>query len=374
MSNQPNLPESGNSILKNFPPVTKSSFWKRLMQRFRMLRRFLGYYRLQKMLSGFYVAQTIYATTKLGLADHLNDSAKSCEMLASEMDVDVNSLIYLMRLLSKLGIVSVAKNGNYKLTALGSYLRANNPNSIRGTILSLSDMAAPAWGNLSYSIKTGKAAFDNTFQMSFYEYLDQNAEANTHFNQWMEETTREWIIPTLDMCDLSKVKTVVDVGGNTGMLSAMILNEYPNLQSILFDQEYVVSDAEKLLESAGVADRCQVIGGDFFESVPAGGDLYIISRVLLNWDDAHALKILKSCRAAMESLGNLLIIDFVLPNKGGNTFSLLGSLNSLVLSGRIMRTEDEYYELLDKAGFQSPRLIKTGGMLSFIEAVPRYKS
>ena len=370
MSNQPNLPESGNSKANISLSITKSSFWKRLMQRFRMLRRFWGYYRLQKMLSGFYVAQTIFETTKLGLADHLNDSAKSCETLASEMDLDANSLIYLMRLLTKLGIVAVAKNGNYKLTALGSYLRANNPNSIRGTILTLSDMAVPAWGNLSYHIKTGKTAFDNAFQMSFYEYLDQNAEANTHFNQSMEETTREWIIPTLDMWNLSKVNTVVDVGGNTGMLSAMILNEYPNLQSILFDQEYVVSDAVKLLESAGVADRCQVIGGDFFESVPAGGNLYIISRVLLNWDDEHALKILKNCRAAMAPSAKLLIIDFVLANKGWNTFSLLVILNLLVLCGRLMRTEDEYYELLDKAGFQSPRLIKTGGMLSFIEAVP----
>jgi predicted O-methyltransferase YrrM len=336
-----------------------------------MLRHFFGYYRLQKMLSGFYVAQTIYATAKLGLADHLNDSAKSCEMLASEMDVDVNNLIYLMRLLTKLGIVTVAKNGNYKLTALGSYLRANTPNSLRGTILTLAGMAAPAWGNLPYSIRTGKAAFDNTFHMSLYEYLDQNAEANTYFNQSMEETTRKWIIPTLDMCDLSKVKTVVDIGGNTGMLSAMILHEHPNLQSILFDQEYVVSDAGKLLESAGVADRCQIIGGDFFESVPAGGDLYIISRVLLNWDDDQALKILKNCRAAMAPSAKLLIIDFVLPNKGTNTFLLLGTLNSLVLSGRLMRTEDEYYELLYKADFQSPRLIKTGGMLHFIEAVPQ---
>jgi precorrin-6B methylase 2 len=361
MSNQP---DSG------FPPVTKNSFWKRLMQRFRMLRRFLGYYRLQKMLSGFYVAQTISATAKLGLADHLNDSAKSCEMLASEMDVDEKSLIYLMRLLTKLGIVTVDKNGNYKLTALGSYLRANNPNSLRGTILSLVDTVAPAWGNLSYSIKTGKAAFDDTFQMTMYEYLDQNAEANTHFNQWMVETAREGIIPTLDMCDLSKVETVVDVGGSTGMLSAMILKEYPKLHGILFDQKYVVSDAEKLLESAGVADRCQVIGGDFFESVPTGGDLYIISRVLLNWDDEHALKILKNCRAAMAPSAKLLIIDFVLANKGANTLSLITTLHLLVLGGRLMRTENEYYELLSKADFQSPKLIKTGGMLSFIEAMP----
>jgi precorrin-6B methylase 2 len=335
-----------------------------------MLPRLLKHYRLQKMLFGFYTAQAIYATTKLGLADHLNNDAKSCEELATEMGVDVKVLLHLMYLLTNLGIVAVDKNGYYKLTSLGSYLRSNSPNSLRGTIISQADIAAPAWGNLLYSIKTGNAAFDNTFQMSMYEHLNQNTDANINFNLWMKETNREVIIPTLELCDLSKVKTVVDVGGGTGMLTALILKKYSNLQAILFDQEHVVSGAGKVLESADVADRCQVIGGNFFESVPAGGDLYVISRVIPNWDDTHALQIIQNCRAAMAPLAKLLIIDFVLPNKKMTTFSLLSSLHTLVLNGRLMRTEDEYYDLLSKAGFQSPQLIKTISGISLIEAVP----
>lgn len=367
----PNLFGSGYLRPDNSPSVTRISFFKRLQQRFRMLHRLFGYYRLQKILSEFHIAQAISATVKLSLADHLNDRAKSCEILAAEMNVDVNSLVCLMRLLTKIGIVRVNKNSNYKLTALGSYLRADKPNSLQGTILSMADISAPAWSNLPYSIKTGKAAFDNTFRMSLYEYLEQNTEANTNFNRWMEETTREWIIPTLNICDLSKIKTIVDVGGNTGMLSAMILNEYPDLQGILFDQGYVVDDAKELLRSANVADRCQVIGGNFFESVPAGGDLYIVSRVLLNWNDEQALKILENCHAAMPPSARLLIIDFVLPGKGANTLSLMAALHLLVLGGRPMRTEGEFYNLLSKAGFQSFKLIKTGGTISFIEALPK---
>jgi SAM-dependent methyltransferase len=373
MSLQPNSQKHENSTSTRFPQIVKSRFWSRIRQQFWLLSRsLLGHYRLTKMLYGFVNSQALYVCAKLGVADHLSQGAKSCEELATELNVNVNGLCHLMRLLSKGGIVTVDKNGYYKLTSLGSYLRSNTPNSLQGTVLSIAEIY-PAWGNLLYSIQTNKAAFDKTFQMNFYDYLHQNVEANTNFNRSMEETTREWIIPTLDMCDLSTVKTVVDVGGNTGMLTAMILKKYPHLQAILFDQEHVVSEAGKILESAQVASRCQVIGGDFFESIPAGGDLYIISRVLLNWDDAHALKILKNCRAAMSHSAKLLIMDFVLPNKDASAYEyeLVASLQILVMvGGRLMRTEEEYYDLLSKAGFQSQQLIKTGGMFRFIEAIP----
>jgi len=308
--------------------------------------------------------------TKLGLADQLSQGAKSCEELATEMGVHTNSLLHILGLLAQVGIVAVDKNGNYKLTSFGSDLRSDSPTSLRANTLALGEISFPAWGNLLYSIKTGRAAFDKTFQMSVYEYLNQNAEANTNFNRWMEEIAREWTIPVLDGCDFSRVNTFVDVGGNIGTLTIPILKKYPNLQAILFDQPHVVSEAEKVLKAADVAERCQVIGGSFFESVPVGGDLYILSRVLLNWDNDHALKILKNCRAVMTNSAKLLIIDSVLPKEKVNTLLLLSSLSLLVYGGRLMRTEDEYYELLDKAGFQSPRLIHTGGMISFIETVP----
>ncbi|MBC6474158.1 MAG: hypothetical protein GDA48_16230 [Hormoscilla sp. GM102CHS1] len=220
-----------------------------------------------------------------------------------------------------------------------------------------------------HSIQTGNAAFDRSFGMSMYEYLTQNSEANSSFNLWMKETTKEWIVPVLKTYDFSKVRNLVDVGGCSGFQTAMILQKHPQLQAILFDREEVVSEANQEMSEEGVASRCQVRCGDFFDSVPPGGDLYLISRVLLNWDDERALQILKNCRYAMTNSAKLLIMNFILPNKGVSRGHLLSSINLLVLGGKTMRTESEYYQMLEKAGFQSPKLIKTKGMIDYIEAV-----
>ncbi len=142
------------------------------------------------------------------------------------------------------------------------------------------------------------------------------------------------------------------------------------MQAIILDQEHVLSGAETKLAMAGISDRVQLRGGDFFASIPSNGDLYIISRVLLNWDDEHALKILQNCRAAMSPTAKLLIIDFLLPNQNPTALDFLSSLHIFVLGGRLLRTEAEYYALLSAAGFHSPRLIQTGGFISFIEALP----
>jgi precorrin-6B methylase 2 len=326
--------------------------------------------KLPEVLYGFKLTQTLYVTAKLGLADHFHNGAKRCVELAAAVGANTQVLEHLMQLLLTLGVVAHDENDNYQLTPFGSLLRSDAPNSIQGKILSTAEIYA-AWGDLWYSVQTGKAAFDYTFQMSWYEYLAQNAEANANFNRWMEETTRDWILPVLENYDLTKFTRFVDVGGSTGILTAAILTKYPHLQAIIFDQAHVVTDAEQVLKSAQVSDRCQIISGDFFESVPTQGDLYIISRVLLNWDDEHALKILKNCRIAMSDLAQLLIIDFVLPNQDATASALLSSLNLLVLGGRLLRTADEYDALLSQAGFQSPPLISTEGQISFIEAVPK---
>jgi precorrin-6B methylase 2 len=319
---------------------------------------------------GFQVTQAIYVAAKLGLAEYLKDGAKSDEQLAIEMGVNIKAFAHLMRLLVHFGIVTVDNNNNYQLTPIGSLLRTDNPDSLLGSVLSLAEIYQ-AWGNLLHSIQTGKAAFNETFQMSLYEYLDKNTEANAHFNLWMKETSRDWLIPALDAYDFSNIKTFVDVGGHIGALTAEILMRYPNLQAILYDQYRAVSKADKILAAVDVADRCQVVDGDFFKFVPTGGELYLISRVLLNWDDTDALQILKNCRAAMQPPAKLLIMDFVLPNHEESAADLLSSLHSLVLCGRLLRTEDEYYHLLSEAGFQTPKLINTEGPISFIEATPK---
>ncbi len=350
--------------------VVTNPFWKRVFQRLRLIRNFLKYYRLQKMMMGWYHMHAVFATTQLGLVEYLHSGAKRCEDLAAEMDMDANRLSYLLGLLTKCGIVTVNKARQYTLTSLGERLSPKTPNSLYGTILSTAELLGPAWGNLAYSLRTGKAGFDEATKMPLYEHLHHHVGVNANFNRSMEESTREWILPTLDLWDLSTVRTVVDIGGGTGMLTAAILNAYPHVSAILFDQDAMINEAPQVLETAGVAERCRIVEGDFFESVPEGGDLYIISRVLLNWDDRHALEILTTCRAAMSPSARLLLIDFVFPKKRINTFSFVSTLNLLALGGRLMRTEQEYNNLLRQAGFASPHVIRTGGPLSFIETVP----
>lgn len=323
--------------------------------------------KLQELFYGFRITQAVYVAAQLGLADCLQNGAKSIEELVTELNVNAKVFQQLMRLLIHLGIVTVDDNKQYHLTPVGSFLCSNTPHSRRGSVLSAAEYY-PVWGNLLHSVRTGKGAFEQTFQMSYYEYLAQNAEANVNFNLWMKESNRDFLLPFLGHYDFSSFKHFVDIGGGSGMLTTAILNRYPHLQATIFDQAHVIKDAQQLLDSAGITDRCQLISGDFFDSIPAGRDLYILSRVLLDWDDTHALAILKNCRAAMEQSSKLLIIDHILPRQNETLFQLSLSLELLVLFEHLTRTEDEFYELLAQAGLQVSNLIKTESAFSFLEA------
>ncbi len=318
---------------------------------------------------GFQFTQAIYVAAKLGLADHLEKQGKRCGELAEDIGADANALRHLLPLLVTVGIVTVDDHDAYHLTPLGSSLRTGAPNSVLGLVLSARETYR-AWGNLLYSVQTGKAAFDQTFQMDMYAYLARDEEANANFNRWMEETSRDWLFPALEQYDFSRFAHFVDVGGGGGALTAEILTRQPNARATLFDLAHVVRGAEKLLTSRGVNERCTIREGDFFESVPTGCDLVIVSRVLLNWDDRRALEILENCRAAMDRSSRLLLIDFMLPARRVIASEWLTSLHLLVLGGQLMRTEEDYLALLLNAGFQSTGMIRTGGPINFIEAAP----
>ncbi|NQE32469.1 methyltransferase [Microcoleus asticus] len=323
---------------------------------------------LLEIIYGYKRTQALFVAAKLGIADILSNGSQTADELAKATNVNSRSLYHLMRLLVSMGIFSAEKNDEFKLNSMGKYLLTGTSDSLRGTILGNGDEGYQAWGNLLYGVKTGESSFDKTFKMSVYSYLKQNSETAVNFNEWMKETTREWILPLFEAYDFSEVITIVDVGGNIGTLTAFILNNNPKMQAILFDQEGVVVGANQFLEVAGVKDRCQIVGGNFFDSVPGGGDLYLLSRVLLNWDDSDAIKILKNCHQAMTAQDRLMVVDFMFPP--GEISPLIGvnSLNLLAMCGTIMRTEDEFYNLLSSSGFKVTNKIETKGPISGIEA------
>lgn len=325
---------------------------------------------LLEMMYGYQKSQALFVAAKLGIADILSNGSKTADELAKATGVNSRSIYHLMRSLISVGVFSTEDNDKFQLNPMGKHLLTGTSDSLRGTVMAMGDEGYQAWGNLLYGIKTGKTAFNHTFNRDFYSYFKQNSEASVNFNEWMKETTREWLLPVLEAYDFSEVKTLVDVGGGIGTLTAVILNANPKMQAILFDREDVVVGAERVLEGAGVADRCQIVGGNFFDAVLPDGDLYLISRVLLNWDDTDAIKILTNCYQAMTVKDRLVVVDFMLPKGKMSPFIGLGSLNLFLLCGNFMRTEDEFYNLLSSAGFKVTNTIKTTGPVSAIEAKP----
>lgn len=325
---------------------------------------------LLEMMYGFKISQALFVAAKLEIADILSDGSKTADELAKAAGVNSQGIYHLMRMLVSVGVFSLEENNKFRLNSLGKHLLTGTSDSLRGTVMAMGDELYQGWGNLLYGIKTGETAFEHTFKMSFYSYLQQNSEAAVNFNEWMKETTREWLLPVIEAYDFSEVKKLVDVGGGIGTLTAIIMKANPKMQAILFDREDVVVDASPVLQVAGVADRCQIVGGSFFDAVPSGGDLYLLSRVLLNWDDSHAITILKNCYQAMTAKDRLMIVDFMLPEGKMSPFIGMGSLTLFVIGGTFMRTKDEFDNLVSSAGFKVTNLIETKGPVSVIEAKP----
>lgn len=199
-----------------------------------------------------------------------------------------------------------------------------------------------AWGNALHSVQTGETAFDKQFGMSYFAYLAQHPEADRVFNQAMTSYTTRVVKAVIDAYDFSPFKTIVDVGGSYGTLLAAVLQSNQTASGILFDQPHVAAAATSHLASAGVAERCQAVGGDFFVEVPAGGEAYLLAQILYDWDDERSTVILRQCRSAMPMHGKLLVIELVLPSGEERFFGKWLDLHMLVMAGARERTAEEY--------------------------------
>jgi hypothetical protein len=255
------------------------------------------------------------------------------------------------------------------LTELGATLKKNAPGGARSTVLT---MASPwAWrsfGALEYSLSTGKPAVDKVLGMSLFDYLAEHPEEAAQFSESMVGIHGGEPPAVAVAYDFSTFGTIVDVGGATGNMLAHILTTHPRLKGILFDRPHVVTEAPALLESKGVADRVTIVHGNFFESVPAGGDAYLLSHIIHDWTVEQCHTILGNCRKAMKEGAKLLIVEFVLPKGNTPHFGKLADMVMLTIPGGEERTADEYKHLLDGAGFRMSRVIPTASDVSIVEA------
>jgi predicted O-methyltransferase YrrM len=325
---------------------------------------------LIQMATGAWAARTLHAAAMLGLADQLTDKPKSAAELAGAVRAHAPSLHRLMRTLASLGVLAEQKEQRYALTTLGEALKINAPGSARSTVLTFgSPWAQSAWEHLVYSVQTGKTGFEKAQGMPLFDYLAQHHEDASLFNETMVGYHSQEPPAIAAAYDFSTFKTIVDIGGGTGSLLAAILTRHGGPRGVLFDLPRVAAEAPALLKAKGVNDRVTIEAGDFFKTVPAGGDAYVLSHIIHDWDRDQCLTILRHIREVVNSGGRLLIAEMVLPAGDTPHPGKMLDMAMLVWPGGQERTLAEYDHLLSQGGFHLTRVVPTDSAVNIVEAV-----
>ena len=324
-----------------------------------------------QMISGFWISRAICVTSELGIPDQLKNGPRSAADLAAATNTHAPSLYRVLRALVSVGVFGETEDGQFTLTPLSETLQTGVPGSIRSFAISeLGGEHYDAWRDLMQSVKTGEIAFDHVFGMDIWAFFQKNAENARIFNDSMSGMTAATNEAILSRYDFSGIRKIVDVGGGHGGLITHILQKHPDMKGVLFDAPSVIEGAKARIQDAGLSDRCEAQGGDFFQSVPAGGDAYILKWIIHDWNDERATTILRNCRNAITSDGRLLLVDVVIPSNREPHFGKFIDLNMLVMTGGLERTEDEFRKLLDASGFRLARVINTESPISIVEAEP----
>jgi hypothetical protein len=325
-----------------------------------------------QMAGAHVIAQALHAIAELNVADHLADGPRSADDIASATGAHASSMHRILRTLTAFGVFDQDTAGRFSLTPLGATLRSNAPTKTRSAVRMLaSPLMWGATGEFLHSARTGDSGAGKAFGKPIFECLAGDAQASTIFNEAMIGFHGDEPPAVAAGYDFSGIRTLVDVGGGTGNLLATILLAHPHLRGTLFDQPHVAPEARQAIQARGLADRCEVIEGSFFDPLPAGRDAYLLSHVIHDWDEASCLKILARVHDAMPANGRLLIVEQVIPD--GNAFHPGKYLDMvmLVITGGRERTGSEYGDLLGKAGLTLTRVVPTASAVSVVEAQKR---
>ncbi|MEU8122591.1 methyltransferase [Spirillospora sp. NPDC049024] len=324
--------------------------------------------RLTEM-ADYIVPFTLRAVCDLGVADLLADGPRPVDELARGTGTDPRALLKALRALAGRGVFSEPEPEVFGLTELGQPLRSDHPRSLRDAYRFLA-ADVRAWASLPHSLRTGEPAFDHAHGTDYWTYMAEHPDEGARFDATQRGVTRREVRALLPAYPWSRFSTIADVGGGNGAFLAALLQANPGMRGILFDQPRVVAAAGPVLAAAGVADRCTVVGGSFFETVPSGADAYILKRALYDvGDDDRAVDVLRSVRAAMGPDSRLLVIEPL--SEPGDAFSWgkLYDLLLLAMRGGGSRSPARLAELMEAAGLRLAEVVRTGG-LPIIEGRP----
>jgi SAM-dependent methyltransferase len=318
---------------------------------------------------GFVASRAISVAAKLGIADLVAKAPSTVEELARATKAHAPSLRRLLLMLASIGIFTEDVSGRFLHTPLSETLRTDHPQSIRNWAVYWGEpWIWRPWGDLYHTVLTGSPGFDHMYGTSFFDYLASHPDDAAIFDATMSSGP---LTEVLAAYDFSRFERVVDVGGGEGALLHAILLANPNFSGVLADLPTVVAGATALRTGA-IAERCEIVGIDFFKAVPEGADAYVMKAIIHDWNDETAVKILKNCRRAIREGGKLLLMEHVLTpsNEPDPNLGRFMDLAMLVFLTGLERTEVEFAALLRGGGFSLIRVIPTAGYFSIIESQP----
>jgi hypothetical protein len=322
-----------------------------------------------EMIVAGWPAQAITAAAELGIADALADGPLPIDELAARVGADADALRRLLRALVGRGIFRRRRDGRYALNSLAATLRSDAPISLKGAALfEGSQELRERWTLLADSVRTGQSIVPALRGKEAWDYIAEKPELAELFNQTMTSIAQMTVATVVAGYDFGVHRTIVDVGGGQGTMLAAILAAAPGSRGVLYDLPRVVATAPNLLRASNVADRVRIAEGSFFDSVPTGGDAYLLKNVVHDWTDEKALQILRNVRSAAQPGTTVLLVEMVIQETGRDGPGNWVDLEMLLNLGSRERTADEYRELLSQAGFRMTRVVPTASPLSVVEA------
>lgn len=326
---------------------------------------------LLEIVRGYQRSRAVTVAAELGIADLLRDGPCGVEELATATDTHAPTLYRLLRALASIGVFLENPGRCFELSPMGQFLRRDHPLSVDPAARFFgADYEWRAWGELQHSVRTGENAAVHAIGRDVWEHRRRHPEHGEVFDGAMRTISRAESAGVLAAHDFGQYGTVADVGGGTGAVLAAVLADHPQTRGILFDQPSVVTGADRVLRDAGVADRVSVVPGDFFAEVPAGADAYLLARILHDWPDEDAVRILRRVRSAMTRDARLLLVEGVVGPPNEDPLVKFLDLMMLVSPGGQERTEDEWRALLAAADLELTRTTRATPSRHVIEAVP----
>jgi SAM-dependent methyltransferase len=323
------------------------------------------------IIGGYWLSRAVYLAARLKLADAVGDGGASLDAVAAVTGTQPAALRRLMRALTAHGFFAEAPEDRFTQTPLSQVLRSGRLGGMRAIVeAELGHDHYDSWARVESCLRDGGTAFERVHGMPIWRYYAEHPETNALFGQAMTELTAIANFGVLGSYQFAPFGHAVDVGGGHGAFLGAVLDNQPAAKAVLFDIPSVIADAANAGFVARHQGRLEPVGGDFFDAVPAGGDLYLLKFVLHDWDDERSSKILGNIRRAIDPGGRLVVVEIVLPPMNEPHIGPLIDLNMMVMTGGIERSESEYRALLAKSNFRIDRVVPTRSPFSVIEAAP----